>query len=231
MNFVGFQFSTDESTALVQLEGGPCAVIAPVQAYIIKNLLLKGPPDTWKNITNDEQNELLIKASTEIIFQASDPQFPKYSLVNFDMNDDNVMPNGELSRTVASPVNETMDETENSTQSDCPTIDSSKITFDSNYFHSRLRIYTTMSIDDVKKYLTMRINTLKEPFGVLLLLYTVVCTKGIPGMHSEMSDQTEPAIDSTYGYGSQSLINLMLTGRAVSHVWDHDQDVGGLSMS
>ncbi|KAK0089689.1 hypothetical protein PV325_006112 [Microctonus aethiopoides] len=225
----GFQFSTDEPTALVQLEGGPCAVIAPVQAYIIKNLLLKGPPDTWKNITNDEQNELLIKASTEIILQASDPQFPKYSLLNFD-NDDNVMPNGELSQTVASPVNETMDGTENTEQSDCTTIDSSKITFDSNYFHSRLRIYTTMSIDDVKKYFTMRINTLKEPFGVLLLLYTVVCTKGIPGMHSEMSDQTEPAIDSTYGYGSQSLINLMLTGRAVSHVWDHDQDVGGLKL-
>lgn len=44
-----------------------------------------------------------------------------------------------------------------------------------------------------------------------------------------MSDSTEPMIDSTYGYGSQSLINLMLTGRAVSHVWDYDQDIGGLS--
>jgi hypothetical protein len=44
-----------------------------------------------------------------------------------------------------------------------------------------------------------------------------------------MNDPTEPLIDGTYGYGSQSLINLMLTGRAVGHVWDHDQDVGGLS--
>jgi len=44
-----------------------------------------------------------------------------------------------------------------------------------------------------------------------------------------MSDPMEPMIDSIYGYGSQSLINLMLTGRAVSHVWDHDQDIGGLS--
>lgn len=48
-------------------------------------------------------------------------------------------------------------------------------------------------------------------------------------IRSEMNDPTEPLIDGTYGYGSQSLINLMLTGRAVGHVWNHDQDVGGLS--
>ena len=28
----------------------------------------------------------------------------------------------------------------------------------------------------------------------------------------------------------QSLVNLMLTGNAVSHVWDLERDVGGLSM-
>lgn len=49
-------------------------------------------------------------------------------------------------------------------------------------------------------------------------------------MKSERSDDSsEPLIDETYGYGSQSLINLMITGRAVSYVWDHEQDVGGLS--
>lgn len=69
----------------------------------------------------------------------------------------------------------------------------------------------------------------KEQFGVLLLLYSVICTKGIPQMRLEISDLTDPLIHSTFGYGSQSLINLMLSGRAVSNVWDHDQDVGGLS--
>lgn len=42
-------------------------------------------------------------------------------------------------------------------------------------------------------------------------------------------DTSEPLIDETYGYGSQSLINLMITGRAVTYVWDNEQDVGGLS--
>lgn len=37
----GFYFSESEKSALEQLEGGPCAVIAPVQAFIIKNLLVE----------------------------------------------------------------------------------------------------------------------------------------------------------------------------------------------
>lgn len=74
-----------------------------------------------------------------------------------------------------------------------------------------------------------RINLLKESYGVFILLYTVICTKGMVGMQSEMLDSSECLIESTFGYGSQSLINLMLTGRAVGHVWDHEQDVGGLS--
>lgn len=32
---LGFVFSEDEKTALEQFEGGPCAVIAPVQVLII----------------------------------------------------------------------------------------------------------------------------------------------------------------------------------------------------
>lgn len=173
-------------------------------------MLLEGPPNTWQSITNKKQDELLIKAATEIISQAADSQLSRYSLVSFD-NDKN-SENGEFSCAG--------ENTESSQK---------KIPIDSDTFHSRLRIFTTISLDDVEKYLSRRVTMLREPFGVLLLLYTVVCTKGIPGMRSEMSDPTEPAIDSTYGYGSQSLINLMLTGRAVSHVWDHDQDVGGLS--
>lgn len=45
---------------------------------------------------------------------------------------------------------------------------------------------------------------------------------------AELLDTSEPLIHNEYGYASQALINLMLTGRAVAHVWDNDQDVGGL---
>lgn len=91
------------------------------------------------------------------------------------------------------------------------------------------RILVVKSIGEVENFLTENLKSLKDSYGILLLLYTIVFTKGIDKVRLEISDPTEPIIDSTYGYGSQSLINLMLTGRAVSHVWDYDQDVGGLS--
>lgn len=35
----------------------------------------------------------------------------------------------------------------------------------------------------------------------------------------ELLDSSEPLIHDTFGCGSQGLINLMLTGQAVPHVW------------
>lgn len=36
----GFTCSPEECSALVQRDGGPCAVIAPVQAFIVKQILM-----------------------------------------------------------------------------------------------------------------------------------------------------------------------------------------------
>ena len=41
----GFIFAgDDEPTALLQYDGGPCAVIVPVQAFLLKNLLFTESP-------------------------------------------------------------------------------------------------------------------------------------------------------------------------------------------
>lgn len=36
---IGFEFSDVEPSAMVQRQGGPCAVIAPVQAFILKTII------------------------------------------------------------------------------------------------------------------------------------------------------------------------------------------------
>lgn len=60
-------------------------------------------------------------------------------------------------------------------------------------------------------------------YGVILFF------QGLDNLRSEVSDPDEPLIDSEFGYGSQSLINLMITGQAVNYVWNNYQDIGGLS--
>lgn len=66
-------------------------------------------------------------------------------------------------------------------------------------------------------------------FGVLLFMYSVLLTKRLDNVIEELVDTSESLIHDLYGYGAQGLINLMLTGQAVSHVWDHDKDADGLS--
>lgn len=55
---IGFYFSEGERSALEQLEGGPCAVIAPVQAFIIKNLLIEYEGFTFREIVSAKTMEI-----------------------------------------------------------------------------------------------------------------------------------------------------------------------------
>lgn len=48
----GFNFSGDEPTALIQSEGGPCAVLVPVQAYVLKYIIThKDENDNWQRVS------------------------------------------------------------------------------------------------------------------------------------------------------------------------------------
>lgn len=64
----------DEPTALVQYEGGPCAVLAPAQAFILKCIVQNVDPvsDNWRAIEPEDQNKLLVSAIVEILKQAVD---------------------------------------------------------------------------------------------------------------------------------------------------------------
>lgn len=226
----GFYFSKYEPTALVQTEGGPCAIIAPVQAFILKQLLSECDIITWSNIDPKQCDQLLIIALKEIIKQAAGDVVPRYSIVYMDCND-RLTERNEKQEEKGKDERLQQDEAENFGGDQVESESSKSLhILNSNVFHSELRIFRTNSLEEVEGFLTQQLDMLKHKFGVLVFLYTVIATKGITEIHSEMSDPMESMIDSTYGYGSQSLINLMLTGRAVSHVWDHDQNIGGLKL-
>ncbi|EAT35556.1 AAEL012281-PA, partial [Aedes aegypti] len=226
----GFDFSQHEPSALVQHDGGPCCVIAPVQAYLLKILLMETPGhsfsdvsrygcpsssaaalpeeidgdaemvDALENVPSHEQLELGVDAAMTATAAASD-------LVN-----QNTMEEGAASVAAAEALEGAADQLNPET------------------FHERLCVSELEQIDDVEKYYAGNFHVLADECGVLLLLYTVLLTKGVDNVLSEVSDTSEPLIHGTYGYGSQALINLMLTGRAVPYVWDNEQDVGGLKL-
>lgn len=100
----------------------------------------------------------------------------------------------------------------------------------SDVFHDCLTIKNYEAIEEVEKFFMENFPILSNRYGVLLFLYSVLLTKGIEKLLSEIGDTSEPLIHSAFGYGSQSLINLFLTGRAVAHVFDNDQDIGGMKL-
>lgn len=72
---------------------------------------------------------------------------------------------------------------------------------------------------------------LASPFACLLFLYSVLFTKGLETLKTEMSEAGEPLIDPVHGHGTQCLTNLLLTGQAVSHIWDNVKELSGLRLT
>jgi len=62
-------------------------------------------------------------------------------------------------------------------------------------------------------------------------LTNTIILQGLVKLKEEICDLDVSLIDKEFGYGSQSLINMMITGQAVSNVFNNDQIVAGLSKS
>ncbi|XP_070300089.1 ubiquitin carboxyl-terminal hydrolase MINDY-3 isoform X2 [Salvelinus sp. IW2-2015] len=94
--------------------------------------------------------------------------------------------------------------------------------------HCRKRIVKSLS--ELREEVVSLYETWKGRCGVLLFLYSVILTKRIENIRNEIEDTAEPLIDPVYGHGSQSLVNLLVTGHAVSNVWDGDRECSGMKL-
>ena len=60
----GFEFHASEPTALQQRAGGPCGVLAPIQAHILR-ILLNPPASNWRRPDPDSIRAALLRALAE----------------------------------------------------------------------------------------------------------------------------------------------------------------------
>ncbi|KAL7976574.1 ubiquitin carboxyl-terminal hydrolase MINDY-3 isoform X1 [Crotalus tigris] len=213
----GFVFSDSESTALEQFEGGPCAVIAPVQAFLLKKLFT-GEKSTWRQCQEEEQKNLLCYALCEILEMTCSDHSESYCLATWQRGN---------------PVQDTANISESSAESSHQEEQSSALAaeeFGFERFHALIHKRAYANFSDFKDAVWNHHAMWANKFGVLLFLYSVILTKGIENIKNEIEDSSEPLIDPVYGHGSQSLINLLLTGFAVSNVWDGDRECSGMKL-
>ncbi|XP_052849545.1 ubiquitin carboxyl-terminal hydrolase MINDY-3 homolog [Drosophila gunungcola] len=245
----GFEFSKVEPSALVQKQGGPCAVIAPVQAYLLKIIIMDMPGVKLSEISYDKCQNLLIQALCNILKNC---RAPRYRIVHLMRRRGNATeagstkersPGVEGGSAPAGPAGSSeaaagaqVELAAEATPASVNEMSLEQLDNDPHRelspdeFHERLHTLHFEDIATVARYYMENYGQLAHTYGVLLFMYSVFLTKGSELVAADISDTSEPLIHSTYGYGAQSLINLMLTGRAVAHVWDNEQDVGGLKL-
>lgn len=191
-------------------------MIAPVQAYIIREAYFtENPVDNISAVTEEKANELLSSALVEIMLEVSSKS-GVFTVVSLEDEDTNKQGSSSFSGDK---------EVKNNGES-C----AKRPKLDEDIFHARIRCFKCENEDDLRTHMKSKLAMFKDTFGVVLYLYSIVLTKGIQQIKNEMEDPGEQLIDSIHGHGSQSLINLLLSGKAVTNVFDNDKDVSGLKL-
>lgn len=91
-----------------------------------------------------------------------------------------------------------------------------------------LNICEFNSLQAVKNYLSANLPIFTAPkgCGVVLFLYSVVLTRGMSNIEVDRDDPTATLIGQ-HSYCTQEMVNLVLSGRARSNVFNGERDMDG----
>jgi len=185
----GFVFSPHGRTqfGLTQVSGGPCGVLAPVQAFVLRHMLFGGVAAERISVhgeppvapTKEEQEAALVWAVTHIIERAR-VDIPSSSSASGNQ-DGYVVVLGTS--------------------------------------HDALLCYRLPSIAAVHDLYTQSLPFLHSKLGVLCFVYSVLLSRGLDRIRSDMDDATSFLVGA-FGHSSQELVNLLLVGRARTNTFD-----------
>lgn len=199
-----FIFSEKEPSALIQRDGGPCAVLAPIQAEI---LCL---------ITNDTSFSSI---SSPIAFQAA---MKHYSTTLSQTTLLATALSKILLRCATGKVALIkLEPPESSAEVDFKTL------------HESMKIhYLDKGAELVEKTLDAFIPTLFKSGGVLAFVYSLILSRTVEVVENDLGAlESGPLIDEIHGHGSIALTNLCLTGAATPYLFDGAKDIGGMMLN
>ncbi|WCJ43372.1 Ubiquitin carboxyl-terminal hydrolase MINDY-3 [Euphorbia peplus] len=219
----GIRFSPDPETSmgLVQHEGGPCGVLATIQAFVLKYLLFSSDENlssgrlnrsryaalnNFASLTEDAKASALVRSMGEILFLC-----------------------GSNKRAVIATLDTTIGfETEGSTLDDtiakaleCLTIESALD------LQKVLRIESFTSHAIALQRLHTMLPVFQSRMGALLFLISALLSRGLDTVQADRDDPSLPLVTAPFGHASQEIVNLLLCGQAVPNVFDGRMDLGG----
>lgn len=203
----GLDWGNDSSSFLRQNNGGPCGIIMSVQAeYLVQSLFLSSDFIQVSDILdNDEscRSQITLKQKNSYWADAMATMLVRASpnnTVTLIAHKDQKVGNTEMQ-----PVSSYWKDPANF----------EKIIVSSDRHHVAQAFLKNPTL----------MTQYNQPGGVLLFAMALIWTRGKMNILEDMDDLTV-LITSPFGHVSQELLNLCLTGRAVSNVWDEGHVVG-----
>ena len=204
----GFFFDNTDSLGfgLVQKEGGPCGILAAVQAFILKHILFSSTSSSssWRNPSRETQESALICSLAEILWRAANGA------------------DGEAQNEVVIALRD------QHSGRRVGGVESRK----SDGITEQLLLYrpAERSLSATRDFIDAHLDAFMDPGGCGVVLFTcsVLLTRSLDSVASDMDAMAESqSLIGRHNYASQELVNLLLCGRAHSNVFDGEQDLGG----
>ncbi|XP_052200959.1 uncharacterized protein LOC127807285 [Diospyros lotus] len=232
----GIRFSPDPETSmgLVQHEGGPCGVLAAIQAFVLKYLLFfseelnentpnilpnlgsrrssksefVAPDDLFASLSEDRKSRALVRSMGEILFLCGN--------------------NKRAIIATLSILDHGTEGSEDSSKDEAVARALEGLSIESGPdLHKFLRVETYTSQASVLQRLKAMIPVFRSRMGAMLFLISALLSRGLDSVQADRDDPSQPLVTAPFGHASQEIVNLLLCGEAVAHVFDGRMDLGG----
>uniref|UniRef100_A0A5B6ZUI3 ubiquitinyl hydrolase 1 n=1 Tax=Davidia involucrata TaxID=16924 RepID=A0A5B6ZUI3_DAVIN len=231
----GIRFSPDAETSmgLVQHEGGPCGVLAAIQAFVLKYLLFvpeelnKVSPnmpqnlgyrrlperkcvssDNFASLTEDRKSRALVRSMCEILFLCGSNRravIATLSILDCDIEGSEDSLKDEI-------IARALEGLSIESGSDLQKI---------------LRVNTYTTHESVFQRLEAMIPVFRSRMGAMLFLISALLSRGLDSVQDDRDDPSQSLVTAPFGHASQEIVNLLLCGQAVANVFDGRMDLGG----
>ncbi|XP_055833500.1 uncharacterized protein LOC129902324 [Solanum dulcamara] len=231
----GIRFSPDPDTSmgLVQHEGGPCGVLAAIQAFVLKYLLFfsddlnmvspslsghvglrrlankeSAGADIFSSLSEETKSRALIRGMCEILFMCgSNRRVVIASLRTLDANLE-----GSQGRSGDEVISKALE----------------GISIESGANLQKVLIINTYtSSEDALQRLQALLPVFRSRMGAMLFLISSLLSHGMDSVQADRDDPSQPLVTAPFGHASQEIVNLLLSGEAVANVFDGRMDLGG----
>ncbi|KAF3445520.1 hypothetical protein FNV43_RR10696 [Rhamnella rubrinervis] len=231
----GIRFSPDSETSmgLVQHEGGPCGVLAAIQAFVLKYLLFfpdelgKFSPNMSQNLgsrrlsksqcvasynfaslTEDAKARALIRSMGEILFVCGSNKRAVIATLSVVEHDIQEFEGSLKDKVMAKALDGLSIET---------AVD----------LHKVLRVNTYTQQANAFQRLEAMLPVFQSRMGAMLFLISALLSRGLDSVQADRDDPSLPLVTAPFGHASQEIVNLLLCGQAVPNVFDGRMDLGG----